>query len=431
MHTTTRTPSWLRIVATALLISLPLSLAGCATSLGRVRNISSAARAKLANAPSFYHPPAAVRASAETQRLRGVFEGALSPGSGALLRREAALDLVAAVIAEMYSDERETPTDALAQWLFWRSGATSTYSRVRVSWALRGDTSGRLDADAVEIARGLDPTTPTTYGVARFSVGRTAAQAIVLGHAPVEVDAFQKAYAPGAPLTLRMRPFDGYTRFVLLVDTEGGGVLEEPMERRADGSFFISRAMPTRPGRYFVEVRAQIPREVAADPDRPWQRTVLWVPLYVGIPEPVSPDDWITTPEPAPADPSAWAPWVVHHYDAERRKHGKRPLDVDIRLTAMANVRARELRKAGVESPPDPHVQRKLRGVGISYKRYHQSHSRFEELSEHVHMSLLHPSARDRLVFQDRLMIGLGFHARKPNSWGRVKYDVVEYTVVP
>jgi hypothetical protein len=45
------------------------------------------------------------------------------------VRREPALDLVAQVIAETYSDQQEKPTKALTHWLHWRSGARAFVRR--------------------------------------------------------------------------------------------------------------------------------------------------------------------------------------------------------------------------------------------------------------------------------------------------------------
>ncbi len=242
---------------------------------------------------------------------------------------------------------------------------------------------------------------------------------------------FQKTYAPGAPLTLRIRPLDASTDFVLYLDTGDGGVTSEPMAKRDDGAFFISRPVPSRPGRYFIEIRARSPEALAADPLHPWVRTLLWAPIYVGVPEPVVPDEALRTPAPSPADPLAWPAWIAGQYNAERAKQGNPLLIFDPRLVNLARARSAELAAVDGEVPPDQKLGQKLAAAGISAKRYAESSATVEVASDYVYMQLLRPSSRERLTLSKQLTLGIGVAARAAGKSGHESYEEVEYAVFP
>ncbi|MEP7127028.1 MAG: hypothetical protein ABJE95_39210 [Byssovorax sp.] len=412
--------------------SLLVALAACTTSAGGpVRELPADAREILARAPDVYAPsPGSM--SAESAHLRATFEGALAPEARSMIGHDPALDLVAAVIAQTFSDNQQLPTKALIQWLFWRCGATSLYSHTRPSWAFGGNqVQERMDGYAIASAHTTRPLLPTSYGVARFTQGTKTSQAIVFGRASLDVGTFQKRYAPGAPLVLHIRPLDASTEFVLFTDTGDGGVTREPMQKHDDGSFFISRSAPSRPGRYFLEIRARGPRSLAADPGLPWERSLLWAPIYVGVPEPMVPDERLRVAAPTPADPLAWPAWIAGQYNAERGKLGNPPLTLDPRLTTMAQERSAALAAVDFEPPPDRQLAQKLTAAGFPVARHDESFAPVESPSDYVYMQMLRPSARKRLFLAERLLVGIGVAARAAEPSGRPSYDEVEYAVLP
>jgi hypothetical protein len=423
---------WRRVRALSAVAPLMLLAACSAGAQGPVRELPADAHAFLTRAPDVYASPDPGGMSAETEHLRATFEGALAPEARSLLHHEPALDLVAAVIAETYGDEQQLPTRALIQWLFWRCGAISLYSSASPHWAFGGSqVAERLDDKVITSARNAKLLLPTSYGVARFTQGKKTSQAIVFGRASLDVSAFQKSYAPGAPLTLKIRPLDTSTEFILYIDAEDGGVTREPMQRLDDGSFFISRPVPSRPGRYFIEIRARSPQALAADPLHPWHRSLLWAPIHVGVPEPLVPDEVLHVPVPSPADPLAWPAWIAGQYNAERVKHGNPLLNLDPRLAAMAQERSAALAAVDFEVPPAGQLAQKLSAAGFPRESYDESFARVESASDYVYMQMLRPSARKRLVLSERLSLGIGVTARTAGPNGRASYDEVEYAVLP
>jgi hypothetical protein len=419
-----------RIVARIVVAIGALFIAGaCGAGSPWVRELPASSRASLANAPALYAPEStSVAQTDETRALRAVFEAAFPRELAGLLRNEPALDLVAAVAAEAYRDGYERPARSLMNWLFWRSGATSLYSHMSASHGRTIIHRAALDAYAAESARKAAGrgATPMTYGVARFTLGRVTSQVIVYGRAPLHVLPFQKTYSPGAPLTLKVRPMDHSTGFVFYAETDTREVVEEALERREDGSYFVSRAVPTRPGRYFIEVRARQPKNTVARGERPWRRPLLLVPIYVGVPEPQVPDDFITHPPPVPDNPSMWAAWIAGRYNAERQRAGKPPLEVDLKLTLMAEERSRYAAVHDDEAPPTPELAARL-----SERRHLESTATFDSVSDHVHLRLLEPSTRRTIVLTDRASIGIGVAPGIPDERGRVRYTAVEYLVFP
>lgn len=414
-------------------VALLALAAACSTGVkGPVRELPTDARALLVKAPEMYAAPDPGSMPAESAHLRATFEDALAPEVRSMVRHDPALDLAAAIVAETFGDEQEKPTRALTQWLFWKCGSTSLYSHTRTSWAFGGSqVQETLDNDAIKFARSTKPIFPTSYGVARFTQGKKTSQAVVFGRAPLEVSTFQKSYAPAAPIALRIRPLDASTEFVLFLDNGEGEVTREPMQRRDDGSFFISRPVPSRPGRYFIEIRALGPQALAADPLYPWEHTLLWAPIYVGVPEPLLPDEALRNPPSSPADPLAWPGWIAFQYNAERARHGNPPLSLDPRLVTMARERSAAAVAVDHELPRDRQLRQKLTAAGFPPERYYESHVSVETASDYVYMQMLLPSARMRLALTKRLTLGIGIAAHPASSNGRTSYEEVEYALYP
>jgi hypothetical protein len=419
----------LRSLALAALVLVP-SFAGCAgPRLGPVREVTEKAAALLAGAPSVYGPTAAqVAETPADARARATFEGSFSTATRPLLRHEPALDLVARVAADMVSAERQPPSQALLEWLFWRAGATSRYARLEVMVAEGVDDLELQTADAG--ARAQAPVYPESFGVARSARGR-AAQVIVFGRRLVDVDPLPKSFAPGAPITLKVRPTDGFTELLLLADGEGGAVVEARLAPAEGGAFTVTQAAPGKPGRYFLEVTGLDARTSASTPENPWRRTLFVAPIYVGVPESAAPDAFIAAPAAGPSDPAAWGAQILEQYNAARVKAGKKPAASDGRLTALAQERAGVVARAAREPGPDVVLADKMAASGAPPHDYDALEARLDAPADHVGLRLLLPSSRRRILASEPLLVGLGLAARPADARGRVEQAVVEYVVEP
>ncbi len=367
-------------------------------------------------------------ASATQARVRLTFENALLPAAKATLTHEAALDTVAAVVAEMVSTDRQAPSMALVEWLCWRAGALSRFARVVVMTTGGVDD---LDFQTSDLAgKAQASVVPEAFGMARSTAGRPA-QVVVFGRRHLAIDPFPKGYAPGAPITLKVKPLDGSTELALLADDDAGGVVETKMTPTADGSFSVTQTAPAKPGRYFVEVTGLDARTLQAMPENPWRRSLFWVPVYVGVPEPTAPDDALRTPAANPADASALGTQVVDGYNAARATAGKPPLQRDGRLTALVQERSALVARSGREPPPDVVLADKLAAAGHPPHDYDEHASRLDAIADYVHMRLLTPSVRRRVLGAEALVIGVGLTANAANARGDVDYTVVEDQVNP
>jgi hypothetical protein len=412
-----------------LALALVLGFASCAAPLiGPAHDVSERAAALLASAPDVYGPDAArVPTSPEQARFRATFEGALLPAARPSLHHEPALDLVARVVADM-AGEGQPPSQALIQWLFWRAGATSRYARVELTIAQGVDD---LDLQTVDFAGKAQASVyPESFGIARSSRGK-GAQAIVFGRRALEVDPLPKAYAPGAAIAMKVRPTDAFTDLEVAMDDDHGGVTVEKMKANGDGTFAFAGKAPTQPGRYFVEITGLDPRTLAAMPENPWRRSLFWVPVYAGVPEPAAPDAFIRAPAPSPADQTTWPASIVDGYNEARVKAGKRPIAIDGRLTALAHASSEVVARAGREPPPDVVLADKLAASGNPPHDYDTSHARIDSVSDYVKLRLLEPANRRRVTARDALVLGIGLTPYPANAHGDVDDAIVEDLVEP
>jgi hypothetical protein len=182
----------------------------------------------------------------------------------------------------------------------------------------------------------------------------------------------------------------------------GAAIDETPITPREDGSFVVSSTAPVAPGRYFIEI-------VGPGPAR---NTLLWVPIYVGVPEPVAPDAFIREPPPAP-DLAGWQAWVAAALSAERAKLGKPPVEIDPRLTALAQERVSMF----AADPAPISVDRlafaaRLGSAGFAPGELSETVVTLTA-TDAVMLELLRPSTRQRWVFGDRVRLGVSA-ARRP-----------------
>ena len=421
MTITARTPPRVALIALA-------ALSACAAPrLGPVRAITSHAGALLVGAPGTIAPAAEkIAESPGAARVRATFEGALPAAAKGSLRHEPALDLVARVAADMVSAERQPPSVALTEWLFWRAGAVSRPSRLEIMIAEGVDD---LDLQLADLAgRAQASVYPESFGVARSS-RRRGAQVVVFGRRLLDLGPLKKSHAPGAAITLKAKPLDAFGDLTLLADDADGGVIEERMARAEGGVFTTTHKAPDKPGRYFLEIIGHDARTQASTPENPWRRTLFLAPIYVGVPEPAQPDAFIGAP--AGVDPASFAAQIQGGYNAARARAGKKPIATDGRLSTLAQERANNVARAGREPPPDVVLADKIAAAGSPPHDYDATEVRVDAGSDHVGLRLLAPSSRRRILAPDALLVGLGVAPRAASAAGLRETTLVEYLVEP
>jgi hypothetical protein len=353
------------------------------------------AYAVLARAPAVYAAGTAAPASAESEALRASFEAELEPQARARLRHDPALDLVAAANAESFSDTGRPASFALLQWLCWRSGSVALYHDRRGGWSGRRRAGERTWGSTAAEFMNASPGSALSYGVARIAAGKIVAETIVFGWSAFDVQPFSKTYAPGAPFSLVLRPKKPHREVHFMMD-RGDTIEDQTLAKQPDGSYFVSTTTPTTPGRYFVEI--------AGPP--PARATHLVVPIYVGVPEPTTPDDFIQNPPPGPVDLAGWPGWIASRYDGERARVGKPPVVLDARLTAMAADRSVVFAADRRPPPTDGGAfLALLAAASIPAAGFLETVSTLNG-TDSLLLHLLWPSVRKQVTSSDRLALG-------------------------
>jgi hypothetical protein len=392
--------------------------------------LSDRAAGVLAHAPDMYAPTGASPANPETESLRAQFEGALDLVTRQKIAHDPALDLVAAAVAEETSDHGVAPSRALHQWLFWRSGSTAIFESSNAGWVGRGN-SGRRSAGAARAMLGsLDewakaaaghanalPGRGLVYGLSRVTEGRVTSQAVVFGTAVFDTAPLPKTYAPGATLTMRLGPRHPIRDGRFLFD-RGAAIDEQPLLAGPDGALTIAYPLPAVPGRYFVQIQGPAPV----------RRTLLFLPIQVGVPEPTRPDAFIEHPPPAPQAPATWQAWLAARYDAERARVGRSPVELSDVLGALATTRSATYsatRRLAREEHAEIAAQLGADGAPV-VEQVLVASSGSEPL-----FHLLEPAVRQRVVFGARVLLGASASPLPAAPGFPPVVALVEETVVP
>jgi hypothetical protein len=373
---------------------------------------------------------AAVVTGAAQPALRQAYEGMLPPRTQATIRHDPTLDFVGQILAVIYLRTQRVPAYSLEQWIFWRAGATTIPAGFDI-FAFQGEgADGPLNQRLAELARQQkEGRVPLSYGLVRiaFPEGFTV-QVLVRAGRPLEVPALKKMYAPGEELAIAVRPTVAYTDLMLYADAGGGDVRTAPMTVGADQSAWAKVPLPAQPGRYFIQIAATEPVADAVDPEHPWRHSLLHFPLYVGVPEPVEPDDFIRHPIPNPPNPVTWRELILRSFNAERARLGRGPLVLDPRAGTIAQQHSDEVANTQGEPRPDPHIAEELRAVGIPVQDLGNTLEYLEFVSEYVHMHLLEPAARHHLLAPATTLLGLGLTQRPGGDVAR-PWAVIEYAI--
>jgi hypothetical protein len=375
---------------------------------------------------------AVVTAGADQPALRRAYEDRVPEAVRATIKHDPALDLVAQVLAAIYLRTRQVPAVSLEQWLFWRCGATTIPAGFDILAFYGDDPTPSLDQRLAQVAEQQRTRhVPISYGLVRVAFSDTiTVQALVLARRPVEVPAFKKSFEPGQEIEVAVRPTLGYTDLTLFADAGGGDVRVVPMTAGDDQSHWAKVVLPSQPGRYFVEVVGVEPVVGAADPDHPWRNSLLLLPVYVGVPEPTEPDDFIRHPLPNPPDAAAFRDLILRGYNAERARFGRGPLALDPRAVGVAQEHSDEVARTAGDPRPDVHVYEELATAGLPANEVGYSLGNLEFVSEYVHARLLEPAARHRLLSPATTLLGLGL-SRRPAEERVRPWAVVEYAIEP
>jgi len=385
-------------------------------------------------------------------QLRSTFEGALPGDTLSFIRHEPRLDRVAALIALARVWDYKLPVSSLIRWYLWKEGCIVQYAGY-VTWSAAGSEGATTLSNALVeyAATEVHTTEPLSYGIYQFHSTEDPrivwGQAVVFGRRLVGMKPLRKRYLPGDPLDIELRFLDDYTDPQLYVDDVGGGALEWPIprlstERDTNSSarvpskpvYALRRQVPAQPGRYFIEVTAREPFRAGTEPDNQWRRSVLWVPIYVGVNEPTAPDDFIKAPSDNP-EIGQWIPTILAAYDKARRDFKLAPLRHHPGLEGLAQSRSRKAGDEELEPPPDSELGSKILGLGLPANKYYQTQGTFEFLSEHIKLSLMRPATRFHLMSNGAPWIGIGIAPKEPEK--HQKHDsvtesaIIEYTVQP
>lgn len=374
---------------------------------------------------------AAMAYAAEHAALIKHFEEGLPDEVRKLVKHEPALDLVAEVLSAVYVRTEQEPAPSLERWLFWRCGSVSVPGAFNVfAFGGEGDALPHFESHLKEVASRLPTRSgPLSYGIVRASWGHVTAQGIMIGRRPVEVAALKKSYAPGQTLEIAATPTGGHTNLTLYVDAGGGDVTVVPMTAGADGTFFAKAPLPQKPGRYFVEVLGVEPKSHAVDPDHPFRNMLMLAPVYVGVAEPKTPDEFIRRPAPNPPDPATWKQRIVTAYNVERARYGRPPLALDPRVDGIAQRKSDEVAASPGDIRPDPQVVQEIMASGIAVDDMLNSIDHLEYISEYVNLRLLRPAARHHLLSPTAQLMGVGISQRHNHATASRPYAVVEYAV--
>jgi hypothetical protein len=156
----------------------------------------------------------------------------------------------------------------------------------------------------------------------------------------------------------------------------------------------------------------------------------MTLPIYVGVPEPSTPDAFLQSPPPGPADPAGWPAWLARTYDTERARLGKPPLHVDARLSALAADRSL-VASAERRLPPldsDAFVAH-LTSIGFSLPTFVETLTTTSG-TDAVLLNLLRPSVRRRLLLGDQVLFGAAAAPRPAVENQPQSFSVVEETVI-
>jgi hypothetical protein len=406
----------------ALLAALGCGPVPVAAPRAPLRELSLPISALLAQVPTEYATTRPV--PIPDDRGTAAAQAAFATMIGGAATHEPALDMVAAIAGKSYGETQELPAEALLQWLFWKCGAVSLPGPLNVLVApaeAEPYFRDQLQKAAAALPRGFS----LAYGLARVATQGEVAQVMVLGLRLTELAPIAKSQAPGARVPVRIKPTKAYGELTLYVDQGGPEVVELPMKAEADGSFSGEAPIPGKPGRYFAEVvGVELPPGGAVE--KGWRVSLLWLPLYAGVAEPVAPDEFIRHPQKNHPDRATWPAQVLNAYNEARARLGRAPLAFEAGPSNTAQQRSEEIAGTVELPPPDLDLHKKLALAGSPARRLFGFIDEIEYVSEYITLRLQRPAARFAIFDPDVTTFALGLSPRRVSP-GLGLINSVEY----
>lgn len=419
---------WLPFVLVSLLAFVVSCGGATPQAAAPLRDLTKSSEALLQMAPNAYGAQAPVDFGADDRgsaAARAEFEAATK---GAVVH-EPSLDLVAAVVGRLYAETGGTPALSLTYWLYWKCGYAGPPGSSNVL-VVQGGMEQAYQQHMQQILASIPRTgkTPLAYGLVRLAIPGGSFQAIAYGAHALTTPALSKSQAAGSTLPVTGTLPPGFSDPMMYIETDSGDPVEVPMTLSPDGKIAGTAPIPSKPGRYFLQVKASDPR--SAPGEAAWNRSVFWAPIYVGVPEPFIADDFIRRPPKNHADRSSWPIQVLEAYNAERAKLGRQPLQFLRESSLVAQASSDKMAQTAGDPPPDPGVVQRLADAGAPPHDLMHSSGSLEFVAEYIQMRLLQPWARRRVLAADASVLALGISPQLVDARPG-EFAVTEYVFSP
>ncbi len=357
------------------------------------------------------------------RKLSNAFRGALNKKNHPRFTHDPRLDMVAYVNALAWGEEGTSPADSLKQWTLWKLGFAGRIdsSLSMTTWAQYGRTKERLTNYLREHAKKLKPEGERySFGVARAHVGSEKwALSLVVIENVVAINEQPKHYKTGDILTLRGKVLVPHRNAWFNMQAAGPETLSMRFQPDEDGFFLIKAPVPSVPGRYFVEL------EVERKPY--WAPSAVRFPIYVGVFEPETPDEYILNPPKNPPDRLEWGKLLLGLFNAQRQAYGIKPLKMSSQASRMASIQAQ--RRCSSCCKSEKPLRQKLREKGVQVDRSFQTGRFFDYMKESFWSRLTNPDFRETILDDRYRAFGSGF-TQPPEDY-RSNWYGVQYFYTP
>lgn len=410
----------------ALLVALLAACGPAAPPKAPVRELPTDAGALLTMAPARYGDPAPLDFGPSDRGTKDAHAKFQALTKGAVVH-EPALDLVAAVLGRTFADEGQSPVYSLTQWIYWKCGAVSVPGPANVLGVGPG-LEGAFEQHLAEVAGNLPRELgPLSYGLVRIAATGGTVQAIAIGFRALDLAPISKQQPPGGALALDAKVLGGFKDPVVYFETESADPAEVPMTV-TEGRATATLQLPSKPGRYFLQIKGTEPPR--AEGAEPWNKSLFWAPVYVGVAEPPAADEFIRKPPKNHPDRSSWAVQIQTAYNAERQKLGRAPLAFQQEASLIAQSDSDARAAVTGDPPPDNTIAQRLADAGLPPRDFMHSAGWMEYVAEYTQMRLLQPWVRFRVLRPNLSLLALGI-SQRPSLYGHTSFTVAEYAFEP
>ena len=415
--------------------ALLLLLSACASSPYRsaLPSLSASKQAEVTRRILYYGdaPVSTVQSvSDESDELAQRFLACLSPDLKDRFRHDPLLDLVADESAYWVGAKGKLPFTGMMRWMGWRYGQTGNYVHGNYSWAQGGDVGTRLDRMFAETCekynteKPMDKRVAVRFGIARINYQLSRyIQTIVFYENAITLEPLPKAPRIENALTLKGRINRPVTKPRLILSQGGSKFKTFDLALDPDGTFFVSLPLPKKAAIYHLYVGALDKKEGESEADEAgkWRRPLLWLPIYMGAPEPPLPPKKLSNPNANPEDVSSWAALVLQRYNALRKKYKRAPLSLSPEASALATQQAL-LFVDDPETPLDTQLEKKLKEQGVAVKSVQQMYRSFKDLDDQLWQNLNQPLTRSDILQKNASQIGIGVAKGHEKEFKYVEY---------